>query len=79
MSSWAQSCPFWAHILIQTYSYSTAALELKGIKREIAAYILHQRMRGTLIGSVERYFIVAKSHECSEVLDPTYTPGSELE
>ena len=24
-------------------------------------------------------FIVAKSHKCIEVLDPTYTPGSEPE
>ena len=24
-------------------------------------------------------YIVAKSYECSEVLDPTYTPGSEPE
>ena len=50
----------------------------KGIKREIAAY---HSLKG------ERYFdsfsrsllIVAKSHKCNEVLDPTYTPVSEPE
>ena len=50
----------------------------KGIKREIAAY---QTLKD------EKYFdsfsrsiiVVAKSHECSEVLDPTYTPMSEPE
>ena len=62
--------------------YSTVGIELmgfkKGIKREITAY---PSLKG------ERYFngfrrssfIVAKSHECNEVLDPTYTPGSEPE
>ena len=62
--------------------YSTAAIELmglkKGIKRKIAAY---PSLRD------ERYFdgfkssliIVAKSHKCNEVLDPTYTPGTEPE
>ena len=62
--------------------YSPAAIELmgfkKGIKREIAPYPSLKD---------ERYFdgfkrnpvIVAKTHLCNEVLDPTYTPGSELE
>ena len=62
--------------------YSPAAIELmcfkKGIKREIAA---HPSLKD------ERYFdgfkrsllIVAKTHECNEVLDPNYTPGSEPE
>ena len=62
--------------------YSLAAIELmsfkKGIKREITAYPSLKD---------ERYFdgfkrslsIVAKTHECSEVLDPNYTPGSEPE
>ena len=61
---------------------SPAALELmgfkKGIKREIAAYPSLKD---------ERYFdhfkrsllIVAKTHECNEVLDPNNTPGSEPE
>ena len=48
----------------------------KGIKREIAVYPSLKD---------ERYFdgfkrsplIVAKTHECNEVLDPNYTPGSE--
>ena len=50
----------------------------KGIKREIAAYPTNKD---------ERYFdsfsrnllIIAESHECSEILDPTYTPGSAPE
>ena len=62
--------------------YSPGAVELtgfkKGIKREIAAYPSLKD---------ERYFddfkrsllIVAKTHECKEVLDPNYTPGSAPE
>ena len=62
--------------------YSPAAIELmdlqKGFKREIAAYPSLKD---------ERYFdvfkrslhIVAKIHECNEVLNPNYTPGSEPE
>ena len=60
--------------------YSPAAIEQmgfkKGIKREISLYPSLKD---------ERYFdgfkrslcIVAKTHECKEVLDPTYNPGSE--
>ena len=36
-------------------------------------------MRGILIASVGAFFIVPKSNECNEVIDPTYTPGSESE
>ena len=62
--------------------YSPAAIELmgfkKGIKREIAAYPSLKD---------ERYFdgfkrsplIAAKTHECNEILDPNYTPGSAPE
>ena len=62
--------------------YSPAAIELmgfkKGIKRQISAYPSLND---------ERYFdgfqrilcIFAKTHECSEVLDRNYTPGSEPE
>ena len=63
-------------------AYSPAAIELmgfkKGIKREIAAYpsIRDERY---FDGFKRSLFIVAKSHECNDVLDPTYTPGSELE
>ena len=62
--------------------YSPAALELlgfkKGIKREIAAYpsLKDERYFDSISRSL---FIVPKSHECSDVLDPTYTPGSEPE
>ena len=53
----------------------------KGIKREISPYpssLKDERYfdsfsRSSFIG------VVAKSHECSDVLDPTYTPGSEPE
>ena len=49
----------------------------KGIKREIAAYPSLKDER-YFDGFKRSLFIVAKSHECNEVLDPTYTPGSEL-
>ena len=60
--------------------YSTAAIELmgfkKGIKREIGAYpsLKNERYSDSFQRSL---FIVAKTHECNDVLDPTYTPGSE--
>ena len=62
--------------------YSPAAIELmgskKGIKREIAAYSSLKDER-YFDGFKRSLFIVAKSHECNEVLDPSYTPGSEPE
>ena len=63
-------------------AYSPAALELmifkKGIKREITTY--HSLKDERYFDGFKRsLFIVAKTHECSEVLDPNYTPGSELE
>ena len=62
--------------------YSTAATELmgfkKGIKSEIAAYPSLNDER-YFDGFKRILFIVAKTHECSEVLDPNYTPGSEPE
>ena len=61
--------------------YSPVAIELmgfkKGIKREIAAYPSLKDGR-YFDGFKRSLFIVAKSHDC-EVLDPTYTPGSEPE
>ena len=63
-------------------AYSPAALELmsfkKGIKREITAYPSLKDER-YFDGFKRSLFIVAKSHECSEVLDPNYTLGSEPE
>ena len=62
--------------------YSPAAIELmgfkKGIKREIAAYPSLKDER-YFDGFKRSLFIVAKTHECSEVLDPNYTPGREHE
>ena len=62
--------------------YSPAAIELmgfkKGIKREIAAYPSLKNER-YFDGFKRSLFIVAKIHECNEVLYPTYTPGSEPE
>ena len=62
--------------------YSPAAIELmsfkKGIKREIAAYPSLKDER-YFDGFKRSLFIVAKTHECSEVLDPNYTPGSQPE
>ena len=62
--------------------YSPAAIELigfkKGIKREIAAYPSLKDDR-YFDGFKRSLFIVAKTHECSEVLDPNYTPNSEPE
>ena len=63
-------------------AYSPAALELmsfkKGIKREITAYPSLKDER-YFDGFKRSLFIVAKTHKCSEVLDPNYTPGSEPE
>ena len=63
-------------------TYSPAALELmsfkKGIKREITAYPSLKDER-YFDGFKRSLFIVAKTHECSDVLDPNYTPGSEPE
>ena len=63
-------------------AYSPAAIELmsfkKGIKREITAYPSLKDER-YFDGFKRSLFIVAKTHECSEVLDPNYTPGSEPE
>ena len=62
--------------------YSTAAIELMGfkmcIKREIAAYPSLKDER-YFDGFKISLFIVSKCHECNEVLDPSYTPGSEPE
>ena len=63
-------------------AYSPAAIELmglkKGIKREIAAYPSLKDER-YFDGFKRNLFIVAKTHECSEVLDLNYTPGSDPE
>ena len=63
-------------------AYSPAALELmsfkKGIKREITAYLSLKDER-YFDGFNRSLFIVAKTHECSDVLDPNYTPGIEPE
>ena len=50
----------------------------KGIKREIAAYPTLKGER-YFDGFKRSHFIVAKFHECNEVLDPTHNPGSEPE
>ena len=63
-------------------AYSPAALELmsfkKDIKREITAHPSLKDER-YFDGFKRSLFMVAKTHECSEVLDPNYTPGSEPE
>ena len=62
--------------------YSPEAIELmgfkKGIKREIAPYPSLKDER-YFDGFKRNLFIVAKTHECNEVLDPTKNPGSEPE
>ena len=62
--------------------YSPAAIELmgfkKGIKREIAAYPSLKDER-YFDGFKRSLLLVAKIHECNEVLDPNYTPDSEPE
>ena len=50
----------------------------KAIKREITAYPSLKDER-YFDGFKRSLFIVAKTHECSEGLDPNYTPGSEPE
>ena len=61
-------------------AYSPAAIELmsfkKGIKREITAYPSLKDERN-FDGFKRSLFIVAMTHECSDVLDPNYNPGSE--
>ena len=63
-------------------AYSPAAIELMGfkkvVKREISAHPSLKDER-YFDGFKRSLFIVAKTHECSEVLDPNYTPGSEPE
>ena len=62
--------------------YSPAAIELmgfkKGIKREVATYpsLNYERY---FDGFKRSLFIVAKTHECNEDVDPNYTPGSKPE
>ena len=60
--------------------YSPAAIELmgfkKGIKREIAAYPLLKNER-YFDGFKRSLLIVAKTHECNEVLDPNNTNEPE--
>ena len=62
--------------------FSPAAIELmgfkKGIKREIAAYPSLKDER-YFDGFKRSLFIVVKTHECNEILDPNYNPGSEPE
>ena len=62
--------------------YSPAAIELMGfkkaIKREIAAYPSLKDER-YFDGFKRSLFIIARTHECNEVLDPTYNPGNEPE
>ena len=62
--------------------YSPATIELMGfkkdIKREIAAYTSLKDER-YFDGFKRSLFIVAKTHECNEVMDPTYNPGSQPE
>ena len=60
------------------YPHQDLKLLEKGIEREIAAYPSQQDER-YFDSFRRRIFIVAKSHECNKVLDPTYTPGSEPE
>ena len=50
----------------------------KGTKSEIAAYPSLKDER-YFDGFKRSLFIVAKTHECNEVLNPNYTPGSEPE
>ena len=63
-------------------SYSIAAIDLmgfkNGIKREIAACPSLKDER-YFDGFKRSLFLVSKSHECNEVLEPTYTPGTEPE
>ena len=60
--------------------YSPAAIELmgfeKGIKREIAAYPSLKDER-YFDGFKRSLLVVAKTHECNEVLHPNYNPRSE--
>ena len=74
--------PSWPISSSRPTGCSTAGIDLmgfkKGIKREIAACpsLKDERYFDDFKRSL---FIVAKSHECNEVLDPTFTPDSEPE
>ena len=74
--------PSWPIPSSRPTGYSPAAIELmgfkKGIKRQIAAYPSLKDER-YFDGFKRSLFIVAKTQECNEVLDPNYTPGSEPE
>ena len=78
----AQQVLSWPISSSRPTGYSAAAIELMGfkkaIKREIATYPSLKDER-YIDGFKRSLFIVAKSHECNEVLDPTYTPGHEPE
>ena len=50
----------------------------KAIKREIAAYPSLKDER-YFDGYKRSLLIISKTHECNEVLDPNYTPGSAPE
>ena len=77
-----EPAPSWPIPSSRPTGYSPAAIELmgfkKGIKREIAAYPSLKDKR-YFDGFKRSLFIVAKTHECNEVLDLIYTPGSEPE
>ena len=81
-SHWAQPITSGPIPSSKPTTYSPAALELicfkKGIIREITAYPSLKDKR-YFNGFKRSLFIVAKTHECSDVLDPNYTPGSEPE
>ena len=74
--------PSWPISSSRPTGYLPAAIELmdfkKGTKREIAAYPSLKDER-YFDGFKRSLLIVVKTHECNEVLDPTYTPGSEAE
>ena len=80
--NWPEPAPSRPIPSFRPTGYSPATIELmgfkKGIKRDIAAYPSLKDER-YFDGFKRSLLIIAKIHECNEVLDPTYTPGSEPE
>ena len=78
--NWPEPVPSGPIPSSRSTGYLPAVIELmgfkKGIKREIAAYPSLKDER-YFDGFKRSLLIVAKTHECNEVLDPNYTPGIE--
>ena len=76
--SWLVLHPLGLELDKALFGWNSVMSFKKGIKREITAYPSLKDER-YFDGFKRSLFIVSKTHESSEVLDPNYTPGSEPE